>query len=130
MQHVRGREYRLARQGSLKAVEVTEKGQLLVLILRSEDNKEQPLVRVTGKGIARYPQERSTSVTARKCRACAVGSCEYTGSLFDGPGITIEEGLEGWVREEVSSSLEKYFHISQQFCAMVEPIEGHNVTNT
>lgn len=60
MQHIRRREYRLARQGSLKAVEVTEKAQLLVLILRSEDNKEQLLVRVTRKGVARYPQESLT----------------------------------------------------------------------
>lgn len=59
-----------------------------------------------------------------------MGSCEYTCSLSDGLEITIEEGLEGWVGEEVFSSSEKYFHISQQFCAMVEPIEGHNVTNT
>lgn len=86
-------------------------------------------MRVTEKGIACYPQERLTLVTARMCRACAVGSCEYTGSLFDELGKAIEEGLEGWVREEVSSSPEKYFRISQQFCAIAEPIEGHNVTN-
>lgn len=53
------------------------------------------MVRVTGKKIARYPQERSTLVLARKCKECAVGSCEYSGSISDGLGITIEEGLEG-----------------------------------
>lgn len=53
-----------------------------------------------------------------------MGSCEYT-YLMDN-----NRGRAGrWVREEVSSSPEKYFHISQQFCDVVELI-GHDVTNT
>ena len=63
---------------SLKGVEVTRR-KLLVLIPKSEENIEQPLVRAAGKGAARYPQQRQTSGTARKCREYAVGSCKYRG---------------------------------------------------
>lgn len=54
-------------------------------------------MRAAGKSIAPYPWERWTSVTAGSVRnVSSIASIEM--SIFDELRITIEEGLEGWVK--------------------------------
>lgn len=114
---------------SLKAVEMTRKGQFPVLTLRFEENEQQPLVRAAGKEIAQYPPEKQTSAATRKQRECAGASCKHRGIRISWAGNYNRRraGRLGWGRKLPALLRGTYFRISQPFYDVVESTEGCNV---